>query len=350
MQISSLFAKIFGSAAVAAAALTFVSSASADDDRVKTDTATLVGKITATTPLSVTVQRGTTRTEAPIATVQSVVFGDEPPELAQARINVQTGAYKKAMEKLAAIEVEGLKNPLIAQEAAYYKAAAQARMALLGEGTVVDAGRELASFLSLHRTSHHMLEATELLGDLLMAAGAYDKAQERYAVLAKAPVPSIKVRAGVLQGRVLQAQGEHAEAIKMFDAALALGGDDPRTKQELLGATLGRAVSLAATGEIEEGVRAIEAVIRGADPDQQQLLATAYNALGNAHLEAGRQKDALFAFLHVDLLMPTVGGARAEALYHLGSLWEAVGKPEEARKARQLLAEQYGATAWAKKR
>ncbi|QDU88211.1 hypothetical protein Pla175_15830 [Pirellulimonas nuda] len=330
--------------------LLFATGASAQNDRVRTFTSTIAGEVTETSPMAVTVRRGSTDVQAPVNEIRSVVFGDEPSALTQARVNAENGGYAKALEKLQTIDVSSVKNELISQEVEYYKAMCAARLALLGEGSVQDSGRALAGFLSQNRNSYHYLEGTELLGDLLAAAGAYDKAEAYYDQLARTPWPAYKMRAGVLAGRALQAQEKHAEALERFEAALAVAAeDDPTAKPQMLAATLGKAVSMAATGKPEEGVKLIQQVIRDADPDQKELLAAAYNALGSAYLAAGQEKDAFYAFLHVEELLKTVAPARAEALYHLGSLWEVVGKPNEARQARQTLKQQYGNTVWAKK-
>ena len=66
----------------------------------------------------------------------------------------------------------------------------------------------------------------------------------------------------------------------------------------------------------------IEQMIQDTDPEQKELQARAYNALGDCYERAGRTKDALLAFLHVDVLYSTVPDAHAEALSHLVKLWE----------------------------
>jgi tetratricopeptide (TPR) repeat protein len=156
------------------------------------------------------------------------------------------------------------------------------------------------------------------------------------------------MRAAVAVGRSLQAQNKHAEAIKQFDAALATPGDDAATQHERLSATLGKAVSLAETGAGDEAVGIIEKVIHDADPQQKELHARAYNALGNCYEKGGKTKEALLAFLHVDVLYNTVPEAHAEALSHLAPLWKAIGQDERARESRQALTERYGGSRWAK--
>ena len=71
--------------------------------------------------------------------------------------------------------------------------------------------------------------------------------------------------------------------------------------------------------------------------------------LGTAQRQAGRVKEALLAFLHVDILYPGVPDAHAEALANLAELWDQVHKGERANRARQTLQEQYKDSPWAKK-
>jgi tetratricopeptide (TPR) repeat protein len=173
-------------------------------------------------------------------------------------------------------------------------------------------------------------------------------AQLQYAELAKAPWPEYQMRAAVAIGRTLQLQDKHAEAVQKFDSVLKMSDDNDAAKAQKLSATLGKAVSLAATSPVDDAVKMIEDVIQNADPEQKEIQAQAYNALGTCYEKAGKSKDALLAFLHVDLLYNTVPDAHAEALSHLIPLWSAVGQEARAREARQTLQEKYANTRWAK--
>jgi tetratricopeptide (TPR) repeat protein len=181
-----------------------------------------------------------------------------------------------------------------------------------------------------------------------MEAGAHDKAEKQYAELAKAPWADYKMRAAVAIGRTLQAQAKHAEAISQFDAALAMPDEGADAKTQKLAATLAKAVSQAETGGVEQAVGTIEKVIQDTDAQQTQLHARAYNALGSCYEKAGQKKDALLAFLHVDVLYNTVPEAHAEALSHLVPLWKAIGQEERSREARAALQQQYAGSRWAK--
>jgi hypothetical protein len=114
-------------------------------------------------------------------------------------------------------------------------------------------------------------------------------------------------------------------------------------------AALGRAVCLSEAGKPDEGVAEAEKIITNGDSRDGELFARAYNALGYCHLKAGRTKDALLAYLHVDLMFYQDPAQHAEALYFLRGLWKDVDKTEQSLKARTLLKQRYPGSVWASK-
>ncbi len=323
-------------------------AAAALADRIRTTRGSEVGEVTEMTPLAVTLDKGTAGTDAvPVNTIKGIVFDGEPPELTQARVNAQNGSCENALQSLGQIDLSAVSRDLVRQDVEYYRAYCAAQMALGGNGEILDAGRQLNTFVHAYPENYHYLEAAEAMGDLLMVAGKYAAAQRQYAELAKAPWPEYKMRAAVLVARTLQAQNKHAEAIREFDKVLASPDRDEAVAQQKLSATLGKAVSLTETDHADAAVSMIEGVIGDANPEQKELLARAYNALGSCYERAGKTKDALLAYLHVDLLYNTLPNAHAEALSHLAKLWQVVGQDESAREARQTLHERYGGSRWA---
>jgi tetratricopeptide (TPR) repeat protein len=263
-------------------------------------------------------------------------------------VNASNGNYTKAIELLGEIDGRSLQREVIKQDIEFYTAFCAGKLALAGTGEITTAGRQLNSFVRNHPKNFHCLAAIELMGDLLMADERFEQAQAQYAELEKAPWSDFKMRARVAIGRTLQAQDKHAAAIEQFDAALALPDEGADAQNQKLSATLSKAVSQAETGGIEAAVSSIEKVIQDADPEQKELLARAYNALGTCYQKAGKTKDALLAFLHVDVLYNTVPDAHAEALAQLVPLWQAIGHEERAREARELLQDRYAGSRAAK--
>ena len=114
-------------------------------------------------------------------------------------------------------------------------------------------------------------------------------------------------------------------------------------------ATLGKAGALVALKKLDEAIKTVDGFLEKADPEDASLMARAYNILGTAQRRAGRTKEALLAFLHVDVLYAAVHDAHAEALANLADLWDQVHKTERANRARKTLIEQYPESPWAKK-
>ncbi|MEN6449562.1 MAG: tetratricopeptide repeat protein, partial [Thermoguttaceae bacterium] len=228
-----------------------------------------------------------------------------------------------------------------------------AKLALGGSRKIAEAGRMMRAFADARTKSYHYYQASEIVGDLLVAIRQYAAAGEYYARLDKAPWPDYKMRAAVASARVLLDEGKATEAIEAFDKILAVNAEGDAAPRQQKAAKVGKAAALVALKKPDDAVKLIDEVIEATDTDAKSeeapLAARAYNVLGAAHRQAGRTQEALLAFLHVDLLYPNVPDAHAEALANLAGLWEQVHKAERASRARQTLKDQYPESPWTKK-
>jgi tetratricopeptide (TPR) repeat protein len=307
------------------------------------------GELGAISPTEIVLKVGTTRKKLAVNEIDSVLFDGEPNELAQARIAVHAGRDRDAVSMLAKIDASKIDRPEILQDIEFYRAMAAAHLALAGTGSKADAGKKLFAFEKLHRTSFHYFEACEALGDLLAALNKFAEAESFYNKVAAAPWPEYKARAGVLVGRALLGQRQFDRASEKFDEVLAIEADDKKVEGHKLAAQLGKAAALAGSGKADEAIRLTENILAKADPENQELYARAYNVLGNCYLAAGKKKDALLAFLHVDLLYSRFADLHAESLANLATLWAEVDKTDRAGQARAMLKEKYPTSAWAQK-
>jgi tetratricopeptide (TPR) repeat protein len=330
-------------------AMTAVASAQTSVDRIRRHNGVDSGKITAVTPLGVTIAKGTVESTIPSENIESITLAGEPQELASARNAVLGGRPQEAVDVLAKLPSDSSRRAEISAEIDFFAAMATAQLALAGQGTPEQATAEVRKFMASHGKSFHIPQAIELLGDLQLAAGQYASARNEYAKLAKAKAPYYELKSALLVGRAWQAEGDHANALAEFDKVLAFTGQDPQIEPLKLGATLDRAVSQAAAGKVDEAAAAIGAIIAKADPEDAELQARAYNALGDCYLKSGDSRAALFAFLHVDLLYQEEPEAHAKALSELVGLWKAVGRDSRSQEAAALLAEKYPNSRWAKK-
>lgn len=322
----------------------------AANDRVKLLAGnTSIGKLTEMSPTEVTVELGATKRKFPVNEIDTVFFDSEPNELTQARNAVRAGRYEDAGRMLGKIDASSLNRDELVQDVEFYKALAAARMALAGTGSKKDAGRHLLNFEKANKANFNYFEACETLGDLLMALGSFDQAESYYGKLAAAPWPDYKMRSGVLIGRALVGQKKFDKAVDAFDGVLAIDASGKEADRQKLAATLGKASALAGSGKTDEAIKSVEELIAKADSENLELFARAYTILGNCYKAAGKKKEALMAFLHVDLLYPRFPEQHAEALANLATLWAELDKPDRASQAAAQLKEKYPNSAWAQK-
>jgi tetratricopeptide (TPR) repeat protein len=307
------------------------------------------GTITSVSPTEVVIEvRGSARRFA-VNEIASVSFTEDPNELGTARTRALAGQYEEALTLLNRIPADSLRRDLVRADWEYYRAYSLANMSLAGGGDKNAAAKSLIDFLAARPQSHHHFSATELVGRVAFAMNRHSSASDYFQKLAAAPWPETRIRAQVLQARSLVAQQKFDEALQQYDAVIANPIDTVEANREKVLARIGRAECLAETGKPDEGQGIVESVIRDNDAQDGRLFARAYNTLGICHLRADRPKEALLAFLHVDLLFPNNPEEHAQALYHLGQLWTTVGKSDRAVAARSLLKSRYSGTSWASK-
>jgi len=324
---------------------------SAAFDTIKTAQGTFSGKVLDLSPTAVRFQQipsDTPTKEISVNQIQALNFDGEPADLRSAKLHVQGGRWNEALAALERIKEEPSRSE-IKQELEFYKALCVAKLALAGSKKIVDGGRMMKAFVENYPNSYHYYEAVEMLGDLLVAIGQYPAAAEYYFRLQEAPWPEYKMRAGVAAGRALLEQAKPDGALAAFNKVLAMEAEGPLAARQRLLAQLGKARALLALNNFQEAAQLAEDVIQRADAEDASIMAPAYNVLGTAERRLGHLKQALLAFLHVDVLYSTIQTAHAEALANLVELWEEAHKPERAERAKQTLLERYKESPWAKK-
>jgi TolA-binding protein len=320
-------------------------------DTIKTIKTGLPGRVTGVTAVKVEYEQAGAAAllkEVPVNEILTIYYGDDPKELTTAKRQVLEGHYAEALAAVGRVKGEPGRAE-VRQDLEFYKALCTAKLALAGNGKIDDAGRMMKAFADAYPNNYHYFEATELVGDLLLAFRQYPQAAEYYGRLAKAPWPDYQMRASVAAGRVLLAQGRIDEALAAFEKVITntSGGELAQTQRLL--ATLEKASALVALQKPDEAILLAEGVLKSTDPKDEPLRAQAYNIEGKAHRQAGRAQEALFAFLHVEFFYSSVPSAHAEALANLADLWEQLHKAERANNARKMLEERYKDSPWNKK-
>ena len=317
-------------------------------DRIRRRTGVDTGKITGMSALAVTISKSGVESDVPVEEIRSIRFAGQPSELNSARSALGRGRLEDAAKMLGKVNRSQIDREEIVQELEHLQLEVGAKLALSGQGSLDNAIRMANGFLAAHRNSYHVSSAIELLGDLYLANGNQDDARRQYNKLAKAPAPYFQARSAILVGKLLQQAGEHVEALAKFEQALEAAQGSPAAQTQQLEATLHRAISQSANGEVEVATEAVKQIIAQADAEDAKLLATAYNALGDCYLQSDRQKAARDAFLHVDVLFNSVADQHAKALYELSRIWENLGQRQRASEAKDRLQDEYPTSRWAR--
>jgi tetratricopeptide (TPR) repeat protein len=280
--------------------------------------------------------------------IKFVQLPGEPKDLMDVRQAALRGQFDQVIETLDKIAPADLKTEKLRQEVDFYRSLALARIASAGGGDRAAAGRALLAYITANKDSHHYYDANEAAGDLLVSMQRFDQAPRYYSELASAPWPDAKMRAALAIGRSLQAQDKHDEAIKQFEEVAKTDAKGKSAETLALAARIGTAKSTVALGRTEEGIKLLKDLIAQAPADNVAAHALAYNALGEAYQKIGQPKEALYAYLHTDVLYNQSAEQHAEALYHLKELWQQTSQPERAKEAGDMLKTRYASSRWNK--
>lgn len=340
-----------GSVSLSLAVAVFQALAMGDDSVTTRDGTTYRGMLVSVAPDGIDIEeRGVLRKVSIVDLVDLAIDG-EPESLRDARQFLHRRDPGAAIGELAKITEDDLKglDPRAREEYDFVRIAANA---LNADAKTVGAWeQQLVQFLQKNARSHRFYEGSEILGDVRARMGKYAEAAEAYGNLDRGP-PALQIRSASARASLLMRQGKFQEAIKEFQVAekIMTSEDDTASVRQKLEASLGRARCLSQSGKAAEGVTVAQDVILAAQPDEKDLLADAYAALGTCQRAVGdKEQDAIIAFLTVDLVYSGVPSAHAEALYNLVTLWEAANQPERARQASQMLVTSYPQSPWAAK-
>ncbi len=291
----------------------------------------LGGSVTEESPAEVVI--GTNK--VPVPEVESVDYNGSPPALTVAEQNERGGKFPEALAKYQEAVDAAAEKPFIAQ------AIQMRRLDLLAATNPTEAIKGLDAFTRSNPKSRHRGPALLLL--IRLSLEARDYAHAETAATALKDVPWAKERAEVAKGRILTARGKAAEAVALLKPITGtVAADTPAGRD----ARLALAEALAADKNFPEAEAAAREVIQAAQPEDALAQAPAYNTLGDVLRAAGRPKDALFAFLHTDLLYARNKDEHPRALAAIAQISRAMNRADRATEAVDRLKQDYPTSPW----
>lgn len=327
------------------------SCAVAEEDQVYVNRgASVRGKVGEVSPVLVSVAVGTQKQDVSTNDIRVINFGDEPPALRQGRARAVAGKYDVALEDLKKVDASSISRPILKLDLQFYLALCQGRQALKTGAGKTEATEAMLAFVRSAASSNHFFQAADLLGDLAVSQGDFENAVKYYGgISSKAPWTEDRVLAQLAEADARVKQGRFADAQKRYESILTQKADTPEVKRLKLLAEVGRGKCLAETATVDEGINALEKLIAENDSADTELFGRAYNALGDCLQRSNKPKDALMAYLHVDILFYGDSETHAEALYQLSKLWQVAKNQDRAAVAGNLLKQRYAGSVWAAK-
>lgn len=338
---------------VAIAALILVSESSMAADIVQRRSATtrLQGEIIETSATSITLKPKSGETiEIPAYDIALIDWDGEPANFRLARTDEQAGRLQKALDGYTKLlsdpkaSREGLKTDI-----EFFLARTTAKLAPEDPAKFDDAVKKLDTFRKKHAKSFRIPECIELLGQLYLSKNDYPKARDTYESMGQISGSESKLASKLALARIDLMEGKTDEARKGFEAVSEASTKNPAELQRKLEAKVGVATCLQLQKEYDKAGTLLESVISEAAADDSRTQAEAYLRLGDGLQAAGKTKEALLAYLHVDVLYSSEKDYEAEALYHLSKLWGGIGQPERGADAAERLTSDYPESPWAKK-
>lgn len=309
------------------------------------------GTITGSTKTEITVKPAAgSPILVPANEVQSVDWDNAPSLMKLGNGDEKNGKFPSALEKFQKVADDiRPSEELIKADLEFLTARVTARMALTDAAQGEEAVKLLAGFLKLHADNFRYFETQQWLGQVYLARQDFSAAREAFEALGDAPWNDYRLSAKILLGRVLLSENKPDDAIQMFDEAIAAAGDSDADRTRKYAAMVGKARGLILQNRPTEALPALEDIVEHAPADNSELQAEAYVLRGNCLQATNQPKEAVLAYLHVDVLFPSESAFHAEALYHLAKLWKTVQHPDRSLEAQAKLEATYPNSDWTKK-
>jgi len=322
------------------------------DDKVHTmDGKELAGTIEQITANGIVMSTGNGKETIPAPNVDYVRFDRELPQMSGARGLMKKGDYAQAFKQLNVLTQPTRLAEI--EEVAFRKAVCLVNMAMPRDASAkLTAAKGMLEFTNTHPNSFHFFEANKLLGDVLVAAGKNSAAITYYDKLAQSRWPAYQMQGKLAKADLLYLAKKFAEAKKEYESIMTMEATDKVAQGFRLQGRLGYAACLAGMNEPAKALTITQEVIKNADPAAEQMHARAYNTLGKCYLKSDGDdatKQALRAFLIVDIVYGSYPDEHAEALYYLQGLWTKSGDRSNGNESRARLQQQYPTSIWTKR-
>lgn len=323
----------------------------ADEVKRRGEKSATKGDITGASPAEITLKPRTgSPIKIPVGDIERVKFDSEPASLNLARSSESNGQLDRALEGYEKAKAENQQsNPLLKADIDFLIARVTASLAFGDSTKVDDAIAKLDAFKNSNANSFRLYESLDLLGRLYTQKNDVVKAREVFLQLGNSPLKTHQMAAKVAEGRLLLLEENLDGALSAFETVAGMQAAGPAEQTRQQEAVLGKATVLQKQKKYDEAVAVLDNVIQQAAAQETRIQAEAYLRQGDCYREQQKVKDAVLAYLHVDVLFPAEKALHAESLFNLANLWGPAGHQDRAAEATARLTSEYPNSAWAKK-
>ena len=311
------------------------------------------GRITGISKTELTIQsraKSKPVKKIPANDIKRVRWDKEPPALNLVRINEQSGLLEKAFQGYTkALKGSGGSNRNLKTDLEFLLARTKAKMALADPTKINDAVNRLEAFRKSNANHFRHYEALDYLVRLYMAKNDYANARTVLNLSARAPWPDYKLAVKIVEARLLLKEDKVALALAAFGAIANRPAQKPDELNRRYEAMLGQATCLQQQKQLAEAVGVLEKIDEQAPPEERRLRAETYVRKGDCLRLMGKTKEAVLAYLHIEVLFSGEKALHAESLYQLSQLWVIVEEPGKAAATSAKLQADYPDSKWAQK-
>ena len=296
------------------------------------------GTVISESPTKIEVKLGNTVTPIPTNEIVSIKYDNDPASLEQARIKEAANALAEAADLYKKASAEASARPFIAEDAAFGQARVMTELALTDPSKTAEAIGLLESFSRTYKNGRHIGPALESLAKLQIAKENFPGVEQTLAQLVK--LPGGEDRASLYRIKILTRRGSLDQAITELDKVIASAAEGSARKRD---AQLAKAESLVSLRKFSEAEALLKGIIKGSGAEDAATQAAAHNSLGDCLRAAGRPKEALYAYLHTDLLFSKEKDEHARALAQISQLWRdpQLNRSDRAEEALERLKQEY---------
>ncbi len=288
-------------------------------------------------------------THIPANDIKEIKWNSEPPELTLLRSAERKNSFEKALVGYKKVYGQiGSSQKNLRNDLSFLIARVTSQLAADDEKHLEDAIALLEKFRKLNPNHFRYYESLILLNKMYQKKNDPEQIRRISELIATAPWKDFRDSGKIEKAYALLSTGDADQALELFEKIILEYNKNPENDQALK-AILGKAKCLLKLEEFQKAEKTINHLLDHANPVSKQLLTETFLMQGELYRSQKLPKDAILAYLRIDLIFNKDKKAHEEALYWLAVLWKQVGHETRSSKNSEKLKSKYPESKWISK-